>query len=217
MMAAVAAGFFLMLKLGFILHNDPQPAVFANTALTGASIVVIGVVIVWGIGRVMRLRPWEKARIRREHAAYVSQAVAERDRRVAELAANPATAKYAPLVERGEDWSDENIAYFQDPQAVATCAHLQPIERAMREAGIASRRARKRAVIAACRIDLARLQDSFHIAAPVRYAEYYAGDRSEEDFPTAFIICDADTSMIHTLHPDEAGAGAAPVFPAPGG
>jgi hypothetical protein len=86
----------------------------------------------------------------------------------------------------------------------------------MREAGIGSRRVRSRAIIAACRIDLARLQDSFHIAAPVRYAEYYAGDRSEEDYPAAFIICDADTSMIHTLHPDEAGAGAAPVFPSPG-
>jgi hypothetical protein len=72
---------------------------------------------------------------------------------------------------------------------------------------------RARSVVAPCRIDRTALQASFEIETPVHYAEYYAGDRDEKDFPTGFIVCDAHTSMIHTLHPDGAGATVAPISP----
>jgi hypothetical protein len=214
LMAVVGAGMFLALKLGFVLHGDPQPDPIGSPGLTAAATLVFGLGVARGVWLAARSRSGVPARVRRETAAYVSGAVAERERRVAELASNPATAQYAPLVERGEEWSDENIAYFEDPRATVTCDHLQPIERAMRDAGIVARRLRNRTIRATCRIDYPALQASFDISTPVRYAEYYAGDRDEQDFPVAFIICDAHTSMINALHPDEAGAAAAPTFPA---
>jgi hypothetical protein len=56
--------------------------------------------------------------------------------RIAELQRDPAKHKYIPLVEQGQQWSDEQIAYREDATITATCPHLQQIERGMREAGI---------------------------------------------------------------------------------
>jgi hypothetical protein len=44
--------------------------------------------------------------------------------------------KYVDLVERGEEWSDEQIACHEDANATATCSHLQSIEHAVRLADV---------------------------------------------------------------------------------
>ena len=211
-MAVVGASIFLALKLGFMLNGDRQPYPLSSDGFTAAAALVLAVGMGWGAWN-LRTSRLPRARARKAAQAAAFEAAVAQSRRVAELASNPVTAKYAPLVERGEDWSDENIVYYEHPECVETCEHLQAIERAMRSAGIDCRRARPRSIRAVCRIDYPALQSSFEVAPPVRYAEYYAGDRDEKDFPMAFLICDAHTSMIHSLHPHEAGAMAAAVFP----
>lgn len=67
-----------------------------------------------------------------------------------ERAADPAKRKYIPLVEWGEQWSGEQTAYYEDRNLTATCAHLQPIERAMRLAGIEIRHMAKLVVYVNC-------------------------------------------------------------------
>lgn len=57
-------------------------------------------------------------------------------RRVAALSADPVKAKYIDRVKGGEHITDAQIAYWEDPNAVHTCEHLQPLERALRNAGI---------------------------------------------------------------------------------
>lgn len=53
---------------------------------------------------------------------------------------NPNKRKYVLLIERGQWWTDEQIAYQENQSATARCVHLQPVERAMRSAGIVPRR-----------------------------------------------------------------------------
>jgi hypothetical protein len=214
-MAVVAAGLFLALKLGFVLHSDPQPWPISSTPVTFVAAVVFatGMVSAGFLAAHAGRRASERRRLRDDAERTRSAAAVARSSRVANLAANPATAKYARLVERGENWSDEDIAYAEDAQAVATCEHLLPIERTMRAAGVAVRPLTRLQVNAKCRIDMAALQSQFDAGPPVRYAEFYAADRRENDNPTAFLICDAHRSIIHTLHPNEAGATGLPLFP----
>jgi hypothetical protein len=154
------------------------------------------------------------ARIRRD-ANDLNAAYREARRlRVAELAADPARARYAPLVERGEEWTEDDIVYDENQESVLTCVHLQSVERAMRRAGIRLRRAARGEVLAKCRVDAVALQHSFAILAPpVRYAEFFQPERHEHDNPAAHLICDEHLSMIHLVHPEEAYAENAAVFP----
>jgi hypothetical protein len=203
-MACVAAGFFLVLKIGFVLHHDPQPAPISSNGLTLAAILVLstGMVIV----ALRALRRLGRARFA-QPSSQVSAAIEAREARrlrVAELAADPARARYAPLVARGETWSDEDILYEQHPELTTTCAHLEPIERAMRRAGVHLRRYRQTSAVATCCIDSEALQRAFTLAPPVRYAEFFAEERAPGENPTAFLICDEHDSMIHTVHPAEA-------------
>jgi hypothetical protein len=215
-MAVTGAGMFLALKAGFIWHNDPQPWPISSGPVTVGAIVVAGL----GIARLLYLgiRAAGKASVRAQartagrHA--ISEHIAARAKRVAELASNPATAKYAPLVERGEEWWDENIAYFENPDATLTCEHLQPIERAMRATGVSLRRLEDNHALADCRIDESAPLSRFEAGPPVRYSEFYAGERSEHDHPMAFLTCDVHKSHISTKHPEEGGARSAPWFPA---
>src|ERR1700730_2474129 len=82
----------------------------------------------------------ERMKKLREEGERAMVEIRERRRiRIAQLLADPAKAKYAPLVERGQEWSDEQIAYNEDPNLTGTCPHLQPTEHAMRMAGIVPR------------------------------------------------------------------------------
>lgn len=155
------------------------------------------------------------AKVRREERKTFSWHQEARRLRAAELAADPTRAHYAALVEQGEDWSDVNIRYFEDPTETITCVHLEPIERAMRRDGVSARRYHETDVMAACRIHHDALKRDFVAEAPVRYAEFYIGERSERDYPAAFLICDEHKCVIHTEHPEEVGAKAVPWFPRP--
>ena len=216
-MASVAAGFFLTLKIGFAVHHDPAPALFSSTMLTATAILVLltGVIVLTivmieaGGKTVYNTSPYGDAYGGANARAEV------RRLRVAELAADPRRAKYAPLVARGEDWSDAAILYHEDPNRLATCVHLRPIEQAVRRAGIAARLYREHDVVATCRIDLPRLEQVVSVAPPIRYAEFFQADRAENDLPTAFLICDEHKSILYTTHPAAAGADTAPWMPAP--
>lgn len=213
--ACVAAAMFLIIKIGFAVHRDPQPAPIDSPALTGTAAMVCIV----GAALAMRYaaRSGSKARAgvkaRRDAKARLAANVEARRLRVAELAADPKRARYAQLVERGEDWSDENIAYYESPDRTITCSHLEMIEGAMRSGGIQAYRYRETDVSAKCRIDYDALQRQFSIIPPVRYAEFLAGDAKDHELPMAFLICDEHKSMIHTIHPDEPRAQEAPRFP----
>ena len=71
-----------------------------------------------------------RRRMKREREAWE----AERRARIAKLSADPALRPYAQRIEAGEAWNDDQIAYDRNPQALATCRHLAPIERAVDEA-----------------------------------------------------------------------------------
>ncbi len=247
-MVSVAAGFFLTLKVGFIVHHEPQPAVIASTALTAAAAFVILVAAIASTVILIRIggRAASDRRnpgyttnsttdLRQPKSAAVSQSgnewsaevvaqgrinaqlaskarVEEQRRRVEELAADPARAQYAPLVKRGEDWSDQNIAYYENHEIAVSCEHLQPIERAMRRAGIDARRHLTN-VSAKCLIDLPALKIALSPPPTVRYMEYYQDERYERENPAAFLICDEHKSIIHTVHPEAAVAKEMPWFP----
>src|SRR5579871_3110987 len=207
-MLCVAAGFFLVLKIGFVIHHEPQPAPIDSNALTAASVLILGAGAVAGMQSAIRSvsKAANKARLRKAHQERLAAETRARQLRVAELAADPARAHYAPLVERGESWSDEQITYQEDPHQSVTCAHLQQIERAMRDAGIKVLMNQERIVTAQCRVDFTELQRALHAGPPVSYAELYEGNYRDGEYPTAYLICNVHKSIIHTLHPDEAGA-----------
>ncbi len=214
-MTWVAAGFFLVLKVGFLLHRDPTPAPFESIPL------IIIAALVFFAGTILLIKGAIQAshealsgnRSRRRLHAIASEHLEARRLRVAELRANPAKAKYAPLVELGEEWTDENIAYYENLTQTATCVHLQPIERAMRSAGIETKLYRQNDITARCRIDAAALKQAFPLPLAVRYIEGAEGERAANDFLYALLICDEHKQMIYVMHPDEAGAQNAPVFP----
>jgi hypothetical protein len=214
-MACVAAGFFLVIRMGFVLHAEPLPAPFDSTLLTAISVGVLVAGFAAATVAAVRCGGWAltAAQIRRD-ANHLDAAYREARRlRVAELAADPARAWYAPLVERGEVWTEENIAYYEDRESVMTCIHLQPVERAMRRTGIDLRRRGKAEVQANCRIDAVALQQGFALVPPARYAEFFQAERHEHDNPTAYLICDRHLSMIRVVHPEETKSEDAPVFP----
>jgi len=108
----------------------------------------------------------------------------------------------------GQFWSDAQIAYDREPRRTETCAHLAPIERAMREAGLEVRYLADRCVTAACRIDEVGLAARFDLDPCVAYVEFFRGDRAPEGLPAAHLACSRDRSVIQSLHPLEAKPGA---------
>jgi hypothetical protein len=214
-MVCVAAGFFLVIKVGFVIHHDPQPAPIASNALTATAVLILLVGTIAATFLVIQSgsRVATKARYRRTAQESAAAQAEARRRRAAELLTDPTRAKYTPLVERGEDWSDEKIAYNETPDMTATCEHLQLVERTMRGTGILVRLYKYGVVMAKCRVDYTRLQRAFQLASPVRYAEFYRGESVPDEVPTAYLICDEHKSMIHTVHPEETGANDMSWFP----
>lgn len=212
--ACVASGFFLVLKVGFLLHHDPMPAIFADSKLTGLAILTLcaGTIVGLLIARESIREAQSRVRVREESYRSAAAHAEARRQRAVELAADPVRARYAPLVERGEAWSDAHIAYYENPALVATCTHLQPLERSIRAAGIDVRLLKDLQVSAHCKIDFARLQQTFGTGEPIHYSEFYMGDPEYHERPAAFLICYVHNAMIHTVHPDDSG----PWFPPPG-
>lgn len=212
-MAAVGAGFVVVLDVGFHAHHQPAPGDLdlllapALVALAAGFGVLAGQARTWGVGR-SRLSRRDRARLRAQRLAFAE----ERRRRVADLAADPLRARYAALVEAGQAWSDEQIAYDLDPAARATCAHLQTLEGVLRDAGVFVKRQPPPNVTARCVIDPEALKARLNLEACVAFTEGSMGGRAYEDGLFAMVRCSACQSRIDVTHRHEPNA-AAPLFP----
>lgn len=215
-MASVAAGFGIVLRLGFWLNDMPAPApVKAVFPVALAIAVAVILLMLSGAGarllRNSRPAPWAKpwAVFGPPQPDYATR---ERQR-IATLAAEPHLRKYAERIRRGEIWTDAHIAYNEDPHSVATCIHLQPMERAMRSAGITVRPSYNTGVTAQCCIEPDAVVAQFGATAMALYAERHDIDRSIHDPKSALFWCQACNSQLWVVHPEEA-APQTPWFPA---
>ncbi len=219
-MTGVGSGFIVVIGAGFRINNQQAPAPL--DALFYPALVVLLVVVGYGLRRLFaggtsdvrklltgsRLTWSKRHELTRQREAYAE----ERRRRIIALAENPATRKYATLMEKGEAWNDAQIAYDQDLNKTATCIHLTPIERAMREAALDVRLLTGANVKSPCLIDEPQLARKFAPLMPVRYIEFMSGERSIEDAPHAALTCAVCGSTISVLHRAEATLHT-PLFP----
>jgi hypothetical protein len=216
--AGVGSAFVVVIGTGFRITREPAPP--QVDALYYPAIVVLVAVIAYAIRAWLRIadlswpRParWFGAD-RRRAARDRQQWEEEQRRRVTELAIDPALQPYAERIQRGESWSDAQIDYNENPNRVATCVHLQPIEHEMRTTGISVRLTTGTTVQADCCVDPVALAERFTLAPSVRYAEIPMYDRSILDPPVALITCDACGSTIDVDHQLRARLGT-PWFPA---
>jgi len=216
-MAGVGAGFVVVLDAGFMFSGAPAPTEISTAFYPALAVLsaVIGYAIHYlatrpggpGLSDTLasyaNSTPWAWAREAKTRKFFAE----ERRQRLMRLAADPVRRKYVPLIERGESWSDEQIAYDLDPARTVTCVHLNPVERAMRVAGIAVKRDAGAWVNAACVIDEERLKQRFPLAPCASYRKIVAYDRSVEDPPRAQFWCAACNSTIDTVHPTVAPSG----------
>jgi len=215
-MAAVAAAFASALTLGFAIRPRvpaiPDRVFGAVLAVVLVAIAAAAVRLLAGpfarTRRVQAARPHdperdERGRKIKEETGRQMAALRERKRlRIAELMADPAKRKYVALVERGERWSDEQIAYHEDPGMTASCPHLQPIERGMRMAGIVLKLLAPLKLMTDCCIYEAGLRERFPLSEPVRYLEGYDVERHDQDNPWARLECSECGSTIGLVHPE---------------
>ncbi|MET3897293.1 hypothetical protein ABIB57_001230 [Devosia sp. UYZn731] len=217
-MAIVGPGFIIAIALLYHLNEPRTPPYLDQAAIIALPILLVAMVVLirsilmadgttapnWaGIDFFhARKRRWAR------ESRLLTQAEHQRVKR---LAADPALRKYADLIAHGQHWSDAQIAYDRDPTRLLTCTHIQPIERAMRDAGILVRPLHGALVNAACCVDGTRLQTQFSIQLPVWFNDDIPGDRPY-DPEGAAIMCREHGSGIWLLHPRDAKP-ATPVFP----
>ncbi len=123
----------------------------------------------------------------------------------------PQSIPRTPYVPR--QLSEAEIAYPLDPNMTVSCAHLAPIEKAMRMAGIEvkyqAENIYRPIVRARCRVNEAELKRVFGLSNNIFYKESYEPERYEFENPRADIFCleclkaDRARSTIGVLHPDE--------------
>jgi hypothetical protein len=210
--AAVAVAFLVAIPLGFWFHAK-FPAI--PDRILGAMLAAVLVIVAFGTLRLMLRQPifprrprfWRSRSRSKASAAYQER----KRRRVAELLADPLKAKYAPMVERGELWFDEQIAYADNPNATATCPHLQAVERGMRASGVdcrlivASWKTETTPLFrvrADCRINEPELRREYFLPESIRYQEGYMPERSAYDNPWAELACTecASSAGIDLVH-----------------
>lgn len=212
-MLAVAAAFLSVLPLGYFIHQQ-YPTIPDRVLGAAAGIALAGTagVALWLLlgGKLPKGRSPGPSRLRVNNRTMTEREML-RQRRVAELMADPARRKYAALVEQGQQWTDEQIAYNENPQLLATCPHLQPIEYAMRLAGIVPRlRAESWSVNAApvhkidadCCINEPELNRQFPLPPSVHYTQGYYPERHPLDNPWAQLTCSECDSNIELVHPE---------------
>jgi hypothetical protein len=176
-MAVVASLFVLVIGLGFEL-NEGQPPLGSVSAPAGGALILSFGALVWYLNR---NRPW----------AYWG----------APFFRPKARGPVTPVVKIDTE------GYAADPSRVVTCTHLQPIEAAMRAAGIPLHWRYGTVVAAQCVIDDTRLQ----VAPPVHFHPDMPGDRPG-DPGWSMISCHEHSSVIGTIHRAEATP-TTPVFP----
>lgn len=206
-MVGVGTAFAVVLGVAFQIRPQVHISDDAFGTIAGLAIVMISVAIPCAI---LRISPFKAA------ASALDTILAIRFRPSRPPAVR--TPRPPPLP------SAEQIAYAADLNATATCVHLQPIERAMRLAGLDVKLRQPNpflpVISAACRINEPELRRRFALPPSVYYKEGYQPDRSEFDNPRADIFCgeclvaDRSRADILTLHPDECRPDT-PWFPAP--
>ncbi len=193
-MASVAAAFAIVLGVAFTVHGK-IPAVPDGLFGLAAALAIPAIAgLIFCV--LAGISPWK----------YASRAIARID------------------AARIEWRSAAQIADDENRDTLAACVHLQPIERAMRMAGLDVRLLGISewgpGVKAACRINQAELIRVFALPASIYYREGYQPERSQWDNPRADIFCaeclktDRSRCDILVLHPDECGADT-PWFSAP--
>ena len=184
-MGAVAVAFIVVLGFGFWIH-DRGIAIDDSTFGFIAALVLIGIafgIYSWFTG----IRFWP---MRRSSLASIPR---------------------VPYVPR--ELTAAEIAYPLDLNMTVSCAHLAPIEKAMRMAGIEvkyqAENIYRPIVKARCRVNLPELKRVFALTDNVFYKEGYEPERFEFENPRADIFCleclksDRARSTIGVLHPDE--------------
>jgi hypothetical protein len=182
---AVAVAFAVVLGLGFWIHRQPQTISDDVFGwIAGISIGAIAVVIFCGL---RGIAPWKTL-------------------------ARAATPQ-SPLPSRVRPNDAAQSAYRENSNATATCVHLQPVERAMRHAGLDVRLLEaseyRPAIRAACRINEGALRQAFSLPDSISYREGYEPERYAFDNPRADLVCaiclqsNRTRCDILVLHPDE--------------
>jgi hypothetical protein len=111
-----------------------------------------------------------------------------------------------------ERWTGDGIAADLDPQALACCEHLQPVERALRRAVPGVEQQAERHVYAPCQLDVSALRRKYTLADCVRYEEPVYRDRQGDDEPGSQLRCIACQCTIRAVHARVAREDT-PVFP----
>jgi len=220
-LVAVAGAFVIVLGLGFFIDRNFK-------SISGDTLgIILGCSIAGVAFGILYLLTPKKKKPRKTVVDIAQEqrrqeAMKDRDRtiaayqeskraRMAELAADPNKRKYLALMERGEWWTDEQIAYHENPAMIATCPHLQPIERAMRSRGIDLRLVMPpwekfvtipMKVKGDCCINEAELWRQFAVPECVEHKTGYQPERSEFDNPWAALVCSSCASSIDLVHPE---------------
>ncbi|MEO7431366.1 MAG: hypothetical protein ABIR62_04970 [Dokdonella sp.] len=213
-MAGVASAFWVVIALGFRVNHQRVPAELA--AGFAPALLILVTAIALGLRRARQSRgpltPAPRA-FRRLHRP-TSTAMAEYTAWRAAMAIDPRRQRYAAMLDAGDVfWTPDRVEYDLDPRATTCCAHLAPVERAMRQSGVCVKLDSIGSVRAECRVDAAVLSQSFSLPDFVVYEEPHAYDRSMEDPPSAVLSCKACGSRAWVVHPAES-ASDTPVFPA---
>ena len=202
----VAAGFWVVLALGFHLHQQQAPAGIDAGFLPAAAI--LAVTVGYGVRAMWLKRGEHMSSFTLPHVSLrPSMEMSERLAWIEQMKSDPCRRRYAQMIERGDNfWSPARVEYDLDPRATTCCAHLAPIESAMRSTGVRVRLSGNGTADAACKVDPEALAREFTLAPSVRYEELAAYDRSFEDPPQARLSCDACNSRIWVVHATQAGA-----------
>jgi hypothetical protein len=191
-MASVMVAFVVVLGFGFWFHQ--KPAGVSDEVFGGAAALAL-VAISFALVRLLTgLAPWDWRGIRGTHL----------------LASRPVKMRPSP---RAEARARAEAAYLEDLNATATCQHLQPMERAMRAAGIDVRLNELSGygpvIKAVCRINDRELRRVFQLPPSVYYREGYEVDRGEYGTFRADIFCgycaknDPPRCDILVVHPKQ--------------
>lgn len=193
-MAGVGAGFWVVLAVGFRI-NGGGPALLQQGLWPAAA----GLAALLLVGARQLLR-WRAAHRARRHGTHPGTHCA------AHHNAHHRAHHTAPQAPPGTD----RATYARDRTATACCAHLAPLEAALRAGGHPLRWVGPGVVQADCGIDAQALQGSPLQPRVVVHEAWHSRDRQGDDEPVARLRCTVCGSQLWVLHPQVAGV--APVF-----
>ena len=215
-LAAVGAGFIVLIRTGFWLSGDRVPTEVSSVfpeAIALLVLVVIATVMIVSRGGFVRFSG--RAPSSSYQATYPPSAEIAAQRAsfaetqfgwMNELPAGRVSSEPAASVKRSEHWSKAKIEYQDDPSALATCVHLRVVERNMRDSGIDVRLDYGMHSKALCRIDHAAFARLFGGDIAALYEERHEIDRSYLDPKSALFWCPTCQSRLTVVHPEAANA-----------